>query len=74
MRAILSAANSSIEKVVKTTVYLIDMERDFAGMNEEYEKWFRGAGGVGVRPARTCVEVSKLPLGVEVEIECWALP
>lgn len=70
------------------------MERDFAQMNEEYGKWFRGVpeaalgalvvaegkegegegGKVGVRPARSCVEVRRLPLGVEVEIECWALP
>ncbi len=76
--AILAAAGSGLEKVVKTTVFLVDMERDFKEMNAEYERWFTGLkvgeDGVGVRPARSCVEVRKLPLGVEVEIECLALP
>lgn len=70
--AILEAAGSSLDKVVKTTVFLTDMERDFKEMNEEYSKHFTG-GERGVRPARSCVEVRKLPLGVEVEIECLAL-
>lgn len=61
-----------MDKVVKTTVFLTDMERDFRQMNEEYSKHFTGGKG-GVRPARSCVEVRKLPLGVEVEIECLAL-
>ncbi len=58
--------------MVKTTVFLTDMERDFKEMNEEYSKHFTG-GERGVRPARSCVEVRKLPLGVELEIECLAL-
>ena len=44
----------------------------FGEMNEEYERHF-GVGG-GVRPARSCVSVRELPKGVEVEIECVALP
>ena len=63
---------------MKTTVFLTDMERDFGAMNEEYGKWFVGGGGKGekggARPARSCVEVRRLPLGAEVEIECVALP
>lgn len=70
--AILEAAGSSLDKVVKTTVFLTDMEKDFKEMNEEYSKHFTG-GERGVKPARSCVEVRKLPLGVEVEIECLAL-
>ncbi len=41
---------------------------DFAEMNSTYEKWFAH------KPARSCVAVSQLPLGVPVEIECIALP
>lgn len=52
-------------------MFLTDIERDFKEMNEEYSKHFTG-GKTGVRPARSCVEVRKLPLGVEVEIECLA--
>jgi len=64
--AILKEAGSSIEKVVKTTVFLDDMA-NFAGMNAEYEKHFAH------RPARSCVAVKQLPKGVSVEIECIAI-
>ena len=71
IRAILAAAGSDISKIVKTTVFLTDM-KNFAEMNGEYEKHF-GIGGA-VKPARSCVAVKQLPMGVEVEIECVALP
>jgi 2-iminobutanoate/2-iminopropanoate deaminase len=61
--AILEAAGSGLDKLVKTTVYLVDLG-DFAGMNEVY------AQHVGDRPpARATVEISALPSGAKVEIE-----
>ena len=67
LRAILEAAGSSLERVVKTTVYLTDLG-DFQGMNEVYKQH------VGeLPPARATVEVSKLPAGALVEIEAIAL-
>jgi 2-iminobutanoate/2-iminopropanoate deaminase len=66
MRAILEAAGSSLEHVVKCNVYLRDIN-DFAAMNEVY------ATHVGDRPpARSTVEVAKLPSGALVEIEAIA--
>lgn len=67
IKAILEDAGSSIDKVVKVQVFLTDMA-DFADMNAEYAKWFTG------KPARSCVAVKQLPKGVNVEIECIALP
>ncbi|MCJ1309339.1 hypothetical protein MMC25_002998 [Agyrium rufum] len=67
IKSILEAAGSSIEKVIKVNVFLTDM-KNFADMNGEYEKHFVS------RPARSCVAVHQLPKGVEVEIECIALP
>ncbi len=66
LRAILSAAGSSFEHVVKTTVFLVDMA-DFAAMNEVYARAFGDH-----RPARSTVAVSALPRGVRVEIEAVA--
>jgi 2-iminobutanoate/2-iminopropanoate deaminase len=67
LRAILEAAGSGLERIVKTTVYLQDLG-DFAGMNEVYAKH------VGDRPpARATVEVAALPSGALVEIEAVAL-
>ena len=64
--AILEAAGSSLEQLVKTTVYLVDLS-DFQGMNEVY------ARHVGDRPpARATIEVSALPSGAKVEIEAIA--
>lgn len=68
IRAILKAADSDLSKVVKMTVFLTDMG-NFVEMNKEYEKYF-GA----TKPARSCVAVKELPKGVEVEMECVALP
>ena len=66
LRAILEAAGTSLDNLVKTTVFLQDLG-DFAGMNEVY------ARHVGERPpARSTVEVAKLPSGALVEIEAIA--
>ena len=67
LKAVLEAADSSLEKIVKTTVFLTDMN-DFTEMNEVYATFFKG-----VAPARSAVEVSRLPKDVKVEIECVAL-
>ncbi|KAI4181614.1 MAG: hypothetical protein L6R41_006512, partial [Letrouitia leprolyta] len=69
--AILTASGSDISKVVKVVVFLTDM-KNFAEVNQEYEKHF-GVNGAP-KPARSCVAVKQLPKGVEVEIECVALP
>ena len=67
LRAILAEAGTSLDNLVKTTVFLQDLS-DFAGMNEVY------ARHVGDRPpARSTVEVAKLPSGALVEIEAIAL-
>jgi 2-iminobutanoate/2-iminopropanoate deaminase len=67
LRAILEAAGSGLDRLVKTTVFLQDLE-DFQGMNEVYAKH------VGDRPpARSTVEVARLPSGALVEIEAIAL-
>ena len=67
LRAILEASGSSLDRLVKTTVFLQNLD-DFAGMNEVYSKY------VGdTPPARSTVEVAKLPSGALVEIEAVAL-
>jgi 2-iminobutanoate/2-iminopropanoate deaminase len=66
LRAILEAAGTSLDNLVKTTVFLQDLD-DFAGMNEVYSKH------VGDRPpARSTFEVAKLPAGALIEIEAIA--
>jgi len=67
LRAILEAAGSSLEQIVKTTVFLQNLD-DFAGMNEVYA---RNVGSVP--PARSTFEVARLPSGALVEIEAVAL-
>ena len=67
IKAILEEAGTSLEKVIKTTVYIKDMN-DFAAMNEVYGKYF-----VANQPARSCVEVARLPKDCRVEIEVIAL-
>lgn len=67
LQAILKAANASWHHVVKTTVFLKDMN-DFLAMNAEYEKFF-----VEHKPARACVEVARLPRDALVEIEAIAV-
>lgn len=66
LKAVLEAAGSSIDLVVKTTVFLKDMS-DFPAMNEVYAEFF----GTGL-PARATVEVSRLPRDVAVEIDAIA--
>jgi 2-iminobutanoate/2-iminopropanoate deaminase len=67
LRAILEEAGTSLDNLVKTTVFLQSLD-DFAGMNEVYAKH------VGERPpARSTVEVAKLPSGALVEIEAIAV-
>jgi 2-iminobutanoate/2-iminopropanoate deaminase len=67
LRAILEAAGSGLDRLVKTTVFLQSLD-DFPGMNEVYTQY------VGDRPpARSTVEVAKLPSGALVEIEAVAL-
>lgn len=67
LRAILEAAGSSLTKVVKTTVFLADMD-DFAAMNEVYARYFGDH-----RPARSTVQAARLPRDVRVEIEAVAV-
>ncbi|KAI9352002.1 YjgF/Yer057p/UK114 family [Obelidium mucronatum] len=69
LRAVVEASGSSFEKVVKTTVFLKDMN-DFAKMNEIYAQAF---GSNQFPPARSAVEVARLPRDVLVEIECIAV-
>jgi 2-iminobutanoate/2-iminopropanoate deaminase len=67
LKAILEAAGSGLERIVKTTVYLRNLD-DFQGMNEVYRQY------VGeLPPARATIEVSALPSGALVEIDAIAL-
>jgi len=66
IRAILEAAGSSMDKVVRCNVYLKDI-RDFAAMNEVYARMFSPPN-----PARTTIQAGALPGGIGVEIECVA--
>ncbi len=68
LTAILTAAGAKLESVVKTSVFLKDMN-DFAAMNAVYAQHFAEA----TAPARACVEVARLPKNVLVEIECIAV-
>jgi 2-iminobutanoate/2-iminopropanoate deaminase len=67
LRGIVEAAGSSLERAVRTTVYLKDMG-DFAAMNEIYARYFSSAP-----PARATVEVARLPRDARVEIDLIAL-
>ncbi len=67
LAAVLKAAGSGLQQVVKTTVYLSDMG-EFSQMNEEYARHFGSH-----RPARATVEVARLPKDVRVEIDAVAL-
>ncbi len=65
--AILREAGSSLDEVVKTTVFLTSLD-DFSGMNEIYASVFKSP-----YPARSTVEIGRLPGGMLLEIECIAL-
>ncbi len=67
MKALLEAAGSGTDEVVKTTVFIKDMN-DFAAVNEIYATYFTEAF-----PARSCVEVARLPKDVLIEMEAIAL-
>lgn len=67
LSAVLEAAGTSLNKVVKTTVFLADMN-DFAAMNEVYAKYFGGN-----KPARATVQAARLPRDARVEIDCIAV-
>jgi 2-iminobutanoate/2-iminopropanoate deaminase len=66
LKAVLEACGSSLNRIVKTTVYLADM-REFAKMNEVYARYFPENP-----PARATVEAARLPRDVRVEIDCIA--
>lgn len=66
MKAVLNEAGMGFENVVKTTAFLTDLS-NFATFNEIYASYF-----VAPYPARSCVEVGKLPKNVLVEVECIA--
>ncbi|WP_347548150.1 RidA family protein [Pseudalkalibacillus hwajinpoensis] len=67
VKAVLEAAGASLESVVKTTVYIKDMEQ-FGAINEIYGEYFSNH-----KPARSCVEVARLPKDALIEIEVIAL-
>ena len=67
LAAVLEAAGSDLSKVVKTTVFLLDME-EFGAMNEVYGKFFNEAP-----PARATMQAARLPRDARVEIEAIAL-
>ncbi|MEN6562925.1 MAG: RidA family protein [Christensenella sp.] len=67
LKEVLSAAGSSLEQVVKVNIYLTDVA-DFAVVNEIYKTYFPGD-----KPARTCLQISKILLEALIEIEAIAL-
>jgi len=67
IKAILEAGNSSLENVVKVTMYLRDMA-DFELINKIYSKYFEDS-----LPARVCIEVSNLPKNAKLEIDAIAI-
>ena len=67
LNAVLESAGSGLDRVVKTTVFLSDME-DFAAMNEMYSKYFDAN-----KPARATVQAARLPRDAKVEIDCVAV-
>ena len=67
LKAVLESAGSSLDRVVKTTVYLADMN-EFAAMNEIYARYFGST-----KPARATVQVARLPRDVKVEIDVVAV-
>jgi 2-iminobutanoate/2-iminopropanoate deaminase len=66
LSGILEAAGASLSTVVKTTVFLADMN-EFGAMNEVYSRWFGNH-----KPARSTVQVSRLPKDVKIEVEAIA--
>ena len=67
LMAVVEAAGGESSNVIRTTIYLTDLN-DFAKVNEIYAETFEGSAS----PARACVEVSNLPKGGKIEIDCIA--
>jgi len=67
LNEVLKEAGSSLDKVIKTTIFLSDMD-DFKAVNEVYASFFNEH-----KPARSTVAVKTLPLNVKVEIDCIAM-
>lgn len=66
LKAILEAGGSSLDDVLKVTVFLADMD-DFEAMNRVYKEYFKEP-----RPARSCIQAGRLPFDIKVEIEAIA--
>lgn len=66
LKAILEAGGSSLDDVLKVTVFLADMD-DFEAMNGVYKEYFKEP-----RPARSCIQAGRLPFDIKVEIEAIA--
>ena len=67
LKAVLTASGASLEDVIKTTIFLTDL-KNFQVVNDIYAEFFKNEPS----PARACVEVSSLPKGVLIEIDCVA--
>ena len=67
LKAVLNAGGATIDDVIKTTIFLTDL-KNFQIVNKVYSNFFKGENS----PARACVEVSSLPKGVMIEIDCVA--
>ena len=67
IEAVLTAAGTNLDKIIKTTIYITDFA-DFAAMNAAYGEFFKGNP-----PARTTIQAAGLPLGVTIEIEAIAV-
>ncbi len=67
VKNVLQSAGCTLDDVVKVTIYLNNID-DFAELNEIYSEYFLES-----KPARACIEASRLPKGVDIEIECIAL-
>lgn len=67
VRAVLDGAGATLDDLVDVTVFLTDIERDFAAFNRVYAEYFPGPG-----PCRTTVEVNRLPTPIAIELKCVA--
>ena len=67
LNAVINAAGGNVANIIKTTIYLVDL-KDFNKVNKIYSDFFK----VKISPARACVQVSALPKGALVEIDCVA--
>lgn len=67
VKTILAASGSALDRVVDVTVFLIDMERDFAGYNEVYKQYFEA-----IQPTRTTLAIKALPTPIAIELKVLA--